>query len=201
MAAGSVLVSVHPTRPFLKWLGVLFDRKLTFKWHVQELSTKASRVSNALKSLGNTERGVPASLIRQAVTSCVLPIAYYAAETWWPGRARPGRLGNVSNRVDSLVRLLDKVVLSGARAILPVYRTTPNPALFREAGLPPSELKLDNIALSSTARLRRLDRRHPLRLRADKIARTGNSSTRLARRVLSLPPSEEIDPLRLPPWH
>jgi hypothetical protein len=38
----------------LRWLGVYFDRKLTFKQHVQTLSSKALGVGNALKSLGKT---------------------------------------------------------------------------------------------------------------------------------------------------
>ena len=80
--AGALMVRENPERPYLKWLGVLFDRKLTFKYHVQAQSAKAMKTARAFFSLGNTLRGVSASLIHQAVTACVLPIAYFAAETW-----------------------------------------------------------------------------------------------------------------------
>jgi hypothetical protein len=58
---------------------------------------------------------------------------------------------------------LRKVVLAGARAILPVYRTTPVAALYRESGLLPPEIELDQLALLATVRIRRLDPYHPLR--------------------------------------
>lgn len=201
VSAGPVTVSENPTRPYLKWLGVLFDRKLSFKWHVQELSSKALIVSNALRSLGNTARGVPPYLLRQASTACVLRRAYFAAETWWPGRTRPGATGPISNQVEGLLQCLSKVVLTSARAILPVYKTTPIAVLYRECGLLPPEIELNLLAQTAAARLRRLDPRHPLRKRAEKIIRLGRPTSRFARRVLALPASEQVDPLAHPPWH
>ena len=43
----------------LRWLGVFFDKKLSFKPHVRTLAAKALTVSNALRSLGKTTREVP----------------------------------------------------------------------------------------------------------------------------------------------
>jgi hypothetical protein len=73
--------SVKETAGPLRWLGVYFDRKLTFKQHVQILSAKALVVGNALKSLGKTTRGVPPILLQRAVTACVLKKGYFAAKT------------------------------------------------------------------------------------------------------------------------
>jgi len=113
---------------------------------VQILSARALAVGNALRSLGKTTRGVPPILLQRAVTACVLKKGYFAAETWWPGRFRQTGTGRISNRVDSHIRLLEKVTHSGARAILPVYRTTPTAALLKESQILPPEIQL-NLAL------------------------------------------------------
>ena len=200
LSVGHITVSENAARPYLRWLGVLFDKRLTFKWHVRTQAAKALKVSKALTSLGNTVRGVPSLLMRRAATACALPIAYYAAETWWPGRTRTGPRHQISNRVDAYLQLLSKVVLIAARAILPVYRTTPTAALHRESGLPPPKIALNAQALAATVRLRRLDPYHPLYSRARRIQVLARPSSRFARRILALPPSEQINPLATPPW-
>ena len=92
VAAGPIQVLEGSTRPYLRWLGIMFDKKLTFKWHAKEMASKALIVANALRSLGNTVRGVLPYLLQQAIQACALRKAYYGAETWWPGRTRPGPL-------------------------------------------------------------------------------------------------------------
>lgn len=200
VSAGSFTIAESLSRPYLRWLGVLFDKKLTFKWHVRTQAGKAIKVSKALASLGNTVRGVPPSLLRRAVIACVLPIAYFAAETWWPGRTRQGPSAPISNRADTLLNILSKVVLIAARAILPVYRTTPTGVLHRESGLPPPEITLNAQALAATICIRRLDTRHPLFGRAKELLALDRPISCFARRVLALPCSEYLDPIHLPPW-
>jgi hypothetical protein len=52
--AGQVTVSKNITHSYLQWLGVLFDKKLSFKYHVKNLTSRALTVANTLRSLGNT---------------------------------------------------------------------------------------------------------------------------------------------------
>ncbi|APA09338.1 hypothetical protein sscle_05g041080 [Sclerotinia sclerotiorum 1980 UF-70] len=196
-----IIKELNNGRPYLRWLGILFDKKLSFKWHVRELVAKAMTVAKALKSLGNSMRGVPANLLRQAAEVCVLKKAYYGAETWWPGRTRPGKEHRTNNGVDNHINLLAKVMLECARAILPVWRTTNTATLYRESGLRPPEIELDNIALTATVRTRRLDPYHPLAWRSEWIQENPNSfKSRYARRIASLRPSEQINPLAAPKW-
>ncbi|EED14578.1 conserved hypothetical protein [Talaromyces stipitatus ATCC 10500] len=61
--AGSITISENTKRLYLRWLGILFDKKLTFKWHVGETASKGLTVANALRSLGNTIRGVKPHLL------------------------------------------------------------------------------------------------------------------------------------------
>ena len=202
VTAGQMTVSERTDRPYLRWLGILFDKRLTFKWHAKEQAANALTVAQALQSLGNTVRGVQPHLVQQVVKTCVLRKLYYGAETWWPGRHRPSRYSptNTSNLVDGHLDIIRKVVLAGARAILPVFCTTPIAALHRESGLIPPEIELNQLALMATVRLRRLDPYHPLRRRAETVLSLQRPSSRFARRVLNLPASEQVNPLQHPPW-
>jgi hypothetical protein len=174
---------------------VFFDKKLLFKPHVRILAAKALTASNALRSLGKTTRGVPLIFLQRAVKACVLKKGYFAAKTWWPGRTKTKNGRRVLNRVDSHLGLLEKVVLTGARAILPVYKTTQTIALYREARLRPLEIELNLIAGAFAARTARLDPQHPLTARKTQVLRTKKSNTRLARLLLSLPRTEQVNPL------
>lgn len=192
-------IDVNRKNPYIKWLGIHFDKTLSFKYHVRIQTSKALKVVNAFRCLGNTSRGVLPRLSRQAVTACVLPIAHFGAETWWPGKTRKQRNKIVSNRVGEHTRLIEKVYTAAARAILPVFRTTPTAALLRESGLSTAEIALDTISRRAAIRTRRLDPYHPLRCRAHKPTQH-NIGTRFSRTLFELPISEKVDPLRIPPW-
>ncbi|KAI9037726.1 uncharacterized protein KD926_000067 [Aspergillus affinis] len=45
VVAGPVTISENITRPYLRWLGILFDKKLSFKYHVKEMAPIAIIVS------------------------------------------------------------------------------------------------------------------------------------------------------------
>lgn len=188
-------------RPYTRWLGIYFDKTLSYKWHVQIRAGKAMKVVNALRSLGNTTRGAPPCLLRQAILACALPSALYGSETWWPGIYKTTDEGRIiSNKITGHLDILRKVILSSARVILPVYKTTPTPALLRESGLLPPDLALDKKSRQAVLRTHRLDRRHPLRRRAELIKKTKQGDSRFSRWLLKLPDIEYIDLLINAPW-
>lgn len=195
----SFTISENNQRPYLKWLGIHFDKKLSFKYHVQIQAAKAMKVAHALRCLGNTIRGVSPRLSRQAAFACVLPIVHFGAETWWPGKHRIKSGKEVSNKVGTHLNIIDKVYLAVARSILPVFRTSPSSSLLRETGLSPAEITLNNISQRAALRIRRLDRYHPLALR-EKISLTQPALSRFSRSCRSIPDSENFDPLVNPPW-
>lgn len=47
--AGTHIVEENHDRPYVRWLGVLFDRKLTFKHHAHAQFSKATKTANALR--------------------------------------------------------------------------------------------------------------------------------------------------------
>lgn len=191
------LTTATPRTESMRWLGVWFDRRLSFAAHVKQARCKALRAAGAIRGLGNTLKGASPAALRSAAVACVLPVLFYAAETWWPA-PRPGlRFGPVA----AIRRDVDTVLRATARAILPVWRTTPAPALYREAGLPPAQAWLDYISRRHALRLHRLDPAHPLTVRLQALPNIALPQTRLARCLELLPELERVTPDPSPPWH
>ncbi|KAJ7233049.1 hypothetical protein C8J57DRAFT_956056, partial [Mycena rebaudengoi] len=74
--------------PTLKWLGVLFDRKLTFDAHVRSLAERACSKVNGSRMLANTIRGLSQEHLRTLYRTCVLPTLTYTCPLWWTGKKR-----------------------------------------------------------------------------------------------------------------
>lgn len=155
-------------QPALRWLGVWFDRKLTFKRHVTERAAKARKVSHHIRGLARTKDGPPASALRKAVITCILPSALYGTEAWYAGRTKPPRIHRqghnqtVSARNGWHIDVLDGTLSLAARGVLPVWRTTPTVTLFRDAGLPSAVAALEEAKLRFAMRLQTVDEGHPL---------------------------------------
>lgn len=152
----------------VRWLGVWFDRKLSFKQHVHKGAAAAQRVANHIRGLANTVHGPPPKALRKAVISCIIPVMTYAAEAWFPGTSKPatnlsqaaGR--NVSTNVNGHLAAMDRVLKAALRAVLPVWKTTPVKTLYRDAGIPTAEIALEKCRLRQAHRLKAVDDNHPL---------------------------------------
>ncbi|KAI1000702.1 hypothetical protein K3495_g7492 [Podosphaera aphanis] len=151
----------------LKWLGVFLDTKLSFKKHVQEWSAKTQRVSAHIRQLGNANRGVPTAFLRSASLAAALPVLLYGAEGWLRGPTYNRRGRSTSTRSQHLVDMVSRALLSLARAILPVYKTTPTAALLREVWLKPAHILLEETRLCSATRLAAADLLYPLARRSN----------------------------------
>lgn len=181
VAINGVLMTANPT---LRWLGVFLDTKLSFKRHVQEWSAKTQRVSAHIRQLGNTNRGVPTSFLRTAALAAALPVLLYGAEVWWRGHTynRRGRL--TSTRSQHLVTTVSRALVNLARAILPVYKTTPIAALLREVWLKPAHILLEERRLNSAIKLAAADDFHPVAKRS----KEPRAHTRLTEKLLLVSP-------------
>jgi ribonuclease HI len=186
-------LTIHPNiaeegdvrQPALRWLGVWFDRKLTWRRHVAVRAAKARRVAQHIRDLARTVDGPPASSLRKAVTTCVIPAMLYGTEAWYAGRTKPARYlargpPEVRARIGGLVELLDRTLTLAIRGVLPVWRTTPVPALFRDAGLPSAMAALEDAKLRFALRLSTVDESHPLvrRITPPLIVRGRGAGTR-----------------------
>jgi hypothetical protein len=69
----------NPLKPKTYWryLGFYFDCTLSFKEHVQYYSTKALTTVQAMKMLGNSNRGLLPMQKHLLYRTCILPVATY----------------------------------------------------------------------------------------------------------------------------
>src|SRR5438045_1939306 len=169
-------LTIHPIttasrlgeQPVLRWLGVWFDRKLTFKRHVSEHVAIARKVSYHIHGLAWIKDGPPTSSLHKAVMTCVLPSVLYGTEAWYAGRTKPpcqyrtAREEEVSAHNRWHVEVVDKTLALAARGVLPVWRTTPTVTLFQDAGLPSAEVALEETKLWFAMQLQTIDEQHPL---------------------------------------
>lgn len=162
-------VTENTAHPYTRWFGVYFKKLLSFKLPTRFLTAKDLKVAKALRSSENTTKVASPRLIRQACFVCILPIANYDAETWWPGRKRISKSNtSVSTRVEEYLSLIHKFKALCARDIIPVYKTTLVSILSCEAGPLPPEIELDSILRRAPPHIHRLDPYHPLRRRTNR---------------------------------
>jgi hypothetical protein len=64
----------------VRWIGVWFDRKLTFSHHVKMKEASGKRAIGALARLANTEAGLSPQAMRQLYMACVVPVCDFGAE-------------------------------------------------------------------------------------------------------------------------
>jgi ribonuclease HI len=199
----------------IRWLGVYFDRKLTFKSHIRQLADRAREAVNASRMLANTVRGLNQTHLRTLYRSCILPMISYGSEVWWNGK---------TTQIESLARVQNAAL----RHITAAFRTTPVRALELETGIPPLNISLDLNNSRYANRLHRLSPHNPViqRLGPDWIRgeatlapplpsrpmtnRGGilhptktSSSTRLqrtAKKTYDPKEGERVRPMTLPPW-
>jgi ribonuclease HI len=174
-------------QPAIRWLGVWFDRKLSFKRHITERAAKARKVANHIRGLARIKDGPPAAVLRKAVVTCVLPSILYGTEAWYAGRYRPSRAGGfLKNKMVSAgngwhIDIVDKVLAQAARGVLPIWRTTLLVTLYRDAGLPSGPVALEQAKARFAFRLRIVDPQHPLAKRAESVCIDQRHRTRVQR--------------------
>ena len=113
----------------LRWLGIIFDRKLQFKEHVQQKAATATRVHHLTQRLMRKEWGLPTHLSRQLFKTCIVPIIDYGSVIWW-------------NQQKTLIQPLAKLQNKAARDIIGAFKTSPQAAVEIETGLLPTHLRL-----------------------------------------------------------
>ena len=138
--------------PVVRWLSVLFDRKLSFKPHVDRRVLSASRALQAISRLKTSEWGLSSQHLRQLYTCCVTPSLDYGAEAWWRGQ---------QGYIDKLQKLQN----IACRNILGAFQTSPTIPMELEAFLPPPEIRLQYTSRKYALRTMTLPEHHPIRLR------------------------------------
>ena len=141
---------LHPL-PSVRWLGILLDRKLSFRPHVENRIAAAGRALSSLLRLSTTEKGLTLSNMRQLYQACILPVIDFGSEVWWKGYNQ-----------DYLVKRIQLVQNTASRRILGAFRSTPTDLLDVEAALLPANIRLQYNQRRYAVRLLRLPESHPV---------------------------------------
>lgn len=147
----------------MRWLGIYFDSRLSFKYHAKKMASKGQKAVSGLNMLGNTVQGVKPYVMRQIVHACILLILVYAAPAWWPGKNRLDKKGKViRNGVEGHLNRLNKVPNIALYTIFPIWWTTPITIMQRKATTPSIEHTLDHLCKLAAIRLYKVEPRHLL---------------------------------------
>ncbi len=174
----------------VKLLGIILDKRLSFKEHIKEVTRKTKVALYQITRLGGTIRGMTGGAVRSMYLACVRPIMEYGLEVWAPKLLKKNK--------DDLEIIQNKAL----RTILGAYRTTPVLILQREAGIMPINARLQNTLRKKVLRLMtRLNDNNPTR----ELAATRDAiSVFYAIRNKFLKASERrkpMPPLKMkPPW-
>ncbi|KDR65447.1 hypothetical protein GALMADRAFT_148700 [Galerina marginata CBS 339.88] len=140
-------------KPFWRYLGFFFDRKLTFREHVRFYSTKAFSSVQAMRMLGSSTKGLEPHSKRLLYRSCVVPIATYGYRLWYFDGAH----------CKGSMRLLSQMQRKAALWITGAFSTSPGPGVEALAGLLPIHLLLERMATHSILRAGTFSETHPVR--------------------------------------
>ena len=184
----------------VKYLGVIFDRKLSFKQHIQYASKKGTNFALAMSRIAKCTWGAAYQQTRTLFTSVVAPRMDYAAIVWHkPSKQSEPPPWTSTAKIDSAQR-------TAMKAILGSFRTTATSALQIETSLPPTHLRLRNRVLQSWTRMRTAPETHPINaaIRRAIASRSKSHTTPLENLARSFPQYastiETIKPHPFPPW-
>jgi len=68
------------------WLGIHFDHKLLYNYHVTKMAVKAENAVACISMLANTVQGLSYYHLCLLYCTCILPIITYASTAWWTGK-------------------------------------------------------------------------------------------------------------------
>ena len=130
--------------PTPKFLGVTFDRTLSFGAHVQSLCSKFYPRHKALRSIATATWGPTKESLSLLYKAFVRPVLTYASPGWFPF---------LCNTATNHLKVLHR---AACRVTTGCLSSTLSSLLLLEAQLPPLKLTLEHQALSSFERALRL---------------------------------------------
>ena len=118
-----------------KFLGVIFDKKLSFIPHIKALRTKCLKALNLLKVLANTDWGADRKVLLRLYRSIIRSKLDYGSIVY--GSAKK-----------SYLQMLDPIHHQGLRLALGAFRTSPVESLMAEANEPSLYNRREKLALN-----------------------------------------------------
>ena len=129
----------------IRWLGIYFDRSLSFRSHVEKMANRARSAIAGLKLLANCVRGLSVANARLLYRTVIIPILTYGSPVWFTG-----------NRQKSHIKILERAQNEALRWILGVFRTTPTAEMHHIGAILPISHLLRKLSANAAIRFRRL---------------------------------------------
>ena len=126
-----------------KFLGLLFDSRLTWKEHILSLKNTTSRRLRLLQTLSHVSWGADRKTLLYLHTTLILSTLDYGCHIY-------------SSASDSLLKLLDPLHHLALRLALGAFRSSPVESLYAESGFPSLSRRRDLLSLRYYARLHQL---------------------------------------------
>ena len=123
-----------------KFLGVIFDRKLSFIPHIKHLKDKCTKALNLLRVLAHTSWGADQETLLHLYRSLIRSKLDYGCIVYGSARG-------------SYLRMLDPIQNHALRLCLGAYRTSPASSLCVEANEPPLYFRRKKLSLQSVAKV------------------------------------------------
>ena len=140
-----------------KYLGFIFDQKLTFHQHINFYSNKAISMVKYMKLLGNSTPGINPIQKCLLYRCCVLPIALYRFQLWFYNKAP----------LSYPMKILGKMQRRAAIWILGAFKTLSTEGLKAIAELIPIKLYLQKLASRSQLHSATLPENHIIKTLMD----------------------------------
>jgi hypothetical protein len=143
-------VVAHPT-----FLGVTFDRRLTFQEHASRVIEKARKRVRMLRAVSGTDWGFSRELLRATYTAMMRSLLEYEAPAWAPWLS------------ETMWQKLEVVQNEAARVIAGATSTSQTEAVLEEAGLPGLSRRGEVLGSIAYEKSRRMKDSNPGRLIAE----------------------------------
>ena len=124
-----------------KFLGVIFDRKLSFLSHLKYVKARCLKALDVLRVVGHTTWGADKTTLLRLYRALIRSILDYGCVVWGSARG-------------SYLKILDPIHHQGLRICLGAFRTSPVQSLYVEAGEPSLKTRRIQLSLNYVLRLR-----------------------------------------------
>ena len=190
--------SILPYEEDIKYLGVVFDKKLTFTQHINEVACNVKLRLNILKVVSNFNWGADRTTLLRMYQALCLSKIEYGCQVY-------------GSACKTTLQKLDIVHNMALRICTGAYRTSPVESLYVDSGIPPLFIRREELGLRYMSRVltsklnpnykyvKQPTDRAPNRPRLPKPleVRLANSASEVG----LLPPAvAEVSPSKFPPW-
>ena len=126
----------------MRFLGLIFDRKLTWVPHIKDLKVRCIKALNPMKYTSNQNWGADRHTLLRLYRALVRSKLDYGCQAY-------------ASAATTTLEMLNSVHHLGIRLAIGAFRTSPAESLYAESGEPPLQLRREKLCLQLYARLMR----------------------------------------------